>query len=452
MWLFSETSLKARLAFMQYASLTATSYRWVVGTMFVHVCYPAQWLSPDHAFSDGVVHHDLKTGTCIPSEIYLSDPHLPTSTNPSRARLYIHSVAVTAQVETEIGTALWKWLPKMRVLLYMLGERHPAEVASKGFSGFWFKNAIVRGVRATVELTEDGQPIDEAEVRPHKLQYAGAEPHKRNVNEDCTIVDIPLYFKYRIVTFILTVLSDLPAIHCSESPQWALVHCWLIAQAIERLDRHRQRRENEPRAWWPLFLAKHNSLWLAQAPYMVSSLAFAIPTLIALVVEKYVLLLVKLVHNPKLAVKVKSVEIWILGLFPTKTILGFLFSKHRDAWTKESKEESSTPHDGNKGHRSGSRNGQGTLIYRGVFTGVGVVRGILELHDAYLKWSQTVRDKAFLVEMRLRNLEPEETMEEPVEKKGEQEQEEAGIRDLQVLDPIDNQSDEESYNEERFLL
>ncbi|KAF9644722.1 hypothetical protein BDM02DRAFT_3190348 [Thelephora ganbajun] len=67
-------------------------------------------------------------------------------------------------------------------------------------------------------------------------------------------------------------------------------------------------------------------------------------------------------------------------------------------------------------------------------------------------WSVTVRDKEFLVEMRLRNLEPEETKERAVEKKEEQEQEEAALRDLPMLDLIENQSDGESDNEERFLL
>ncbi|KAF9643444.1 hypothetical protein BDM02DRAFT_3273031 [Thelephora ganbajun] len=48
-------------------------------------------------------------------------------------------------------------------------------------------------------------------------------------------------------------------------------------------------------------------------------------------------------------------------------------------------------------------------IYSRVFTGVGVVRGTMKLRNAYLKRSQTVRDKEFLVEMRSRNLKPEET-------------------------------------------
>lgn len=73
----------------------------------------------------------------------------------------------------------------------------------------------------------------------------------------------------------------------------------------------------------------------------------------------------------------------------------------------------------------------------------------------YLKWAQTVRDKEFLVEMRLRNLELEENKERLAEKKEEQEQEqgEVPVHDLPVLDLIENQSDGESDNEEeRFLL
>ena len=97
-----------------------------------------------------------------------------------------------------------------------------------------------------------------------------------------------------------------------------------------------------------------------------------------------------------------------------------------------------------------------TSIYPGIFAGVGVARGIWGLHKVYLKWSQAVRDKEFLVEMRLRNLEPEGTGGKAVEKKKEGEvevEEEAEVRDLPVLDLVENQSDGESDNEgERFLL
>ena len=63
---------------------------------------------------------------------------------------------------------------------------------------------------------------------------------------------------------------------------------------------------------------------------------------------------------------------------------------------------------------------------------VSVIRGIWGLHKMYLKWSQTVRDKEFLVEMHLKNLEPEDTKEQSAEKKDEKEKEEAVVRDLLV--------------------
>ena len=272
----------------------------------------------------------------------------------------------------QIGTLLWKWLSrKLRVSSYMFGERHlEEEVASKGTFGFRSKSAtdtqearkeggwrrvpandnvaIVRGMRATVEVTEDGKPINDAEARLLKLQNGEAERHKRNVDEDYTVVYIPPYFKYRILIFILAVWSvccvaiaamlagpvllgrrffllfTTREVHDGYSfviGFHLLWGCWLVAQAVERLDRHRQRRDHGSRAWWPLFLTKRSSLWLAQASYMAFFLVFVIPTLIALVIEVYVLLPVKLIYDPKMLVRVKLVEMWVLGLFYTKIIL-----------------------------------------------------------------------------------------------------------------------------------
>ncbi|KAF9643445.1 hypothetical protein BDM02DRAFT_3123441, partial [Thelephora ganbajun] len=78
--------------------------------------------------------------------------------------------------------------------------------------------------------------------------------------------------------------------------------CWLVIHAIDCFDRYRQWRENGFRAWWPLFFAKRSLLWLAQASYMAFFLVFVIPTLIALVMETYVLLPIKLVYDPELVV------------------------------------------------------------------------------------------------------------------------------------------------------
>jgi hypothetical protein len=50
-------------------------------------------------------------------------------------------------------------------------------------------------------------------------------------------------------------------------------------------------------------------------------------------------------------------------------------------------------------------------IYPAIFAGAGIGRVIWGLHAVYSKWSQSVRDKEFLVEMRLKNLEAEEKKE-----------------------------------------
>jgi E3 ubiquitin-protein ligase MARCH6 len=46
-------------------------------------------------------------------------------------------------------------------------------------------------------------------------------------------------------------------------------------------------------------------------------------------------------------------------------------------------------------------------VYPGIFMSAGLVRSTVILYSMLSKWSQSIRDKEFLVEMRLRNHEPE---------------------------------------------
>ena len=46
-------------------------------------------------------------------------------------------------------------------------------------------------------------------------------------------------------------------------------------------------------------------------------------------------------------------------------------------------------------------------VYPSIFTFAACVQGLIALVSVIRTWSQTVRDKEFLVEMRLQNLEPE---------------------------------------------
>lgn len=46
-------------------------------------------------------------------------------------------------------------------------------------------------------------------------------------------------------------------------------------------------------------------------------------------------------------------------------------------------------------------------VYPGIFMSVGLIRSGLIVGGMLSKWSQSIRDKEFLVEMRLRNHEPD---------------------------------------------
>lgn len=52
-------------------------------------------------------------------------------------------------------------------------------------------------------------------------------------------------------------------------------------------------------------------------------------------------------------------------------------------------------------------------IYPGIFMLAGLIRSATVLYDLLSSWSQSIRDKEFLVEMRLRNHEPENVKEKP---------------------------------------
>ena len=47
-------------------------------------------------------------------------------------------------------------------------------------------------------------------------------------------------------------------------------------------------------------------------------------------------------------------------------------------------------------------------VFPGIFAAAGFFRMAGSLGGVFISWSQSVRDKEFLVEMRLRNLEPED--------------------------------------------
>lgn len=58
-------------------------------------------------------------------------------------------------------------------------------------------------------------------------------------------------------------------------------------------------------------------------------------------------------------------------------------------------------------------------VYPGIFVFVGLMRSVVVLYDLLSTWSQTIRDKEFLVEMRLMNHDNKSEVKDGVEFEGE---------------------------------
>jgi E3 ubiquitin-protein ligase MARCH6 len=209
--------------------------------------------------------------------------------------------------------------------------------------------ALVKGQPATVEVDETGEPVNDKEKRLMQVQDAEAERNKRNIKDDYTIVYMPPHFRWRAISFVAaiwlicsTALASSLAIpillgrgffklflsydvhdgYSFFAGFYLLWTCWLINNAIERMDRHRQRRGGgQERADLALYFIKRSLLWSAQAVYMAFCLGVIIPTLIAIIMELYLILPIRHELHPGPKPRIRIVDMWALGLIYTKILL-----------------------------------------------------------------------------------------------------------------------------------
>ncbi|KAF8880202.1 hypothetical protein BD779DRAFT_1549951 [Infundibulicybe gibba] len=459
-WLFPEANLLSRVIFFYQAPLTAMFYHWVAGTMFMYsfaillsgcrsIMRPgAMWFIKDpqdpnsHPIRDIL---DRPTLTqlrkiCVSGIMYsfvvacvvgsvaglllLGSKSImpfrwknrePLSNVPIDL-LFLHLVLPYTmhyfrprKALRTLATSVWKYLAtRLRLTSYFFGGRHACEEYTPVK---WTKNFVrpageiveaevirdgifrrvpavdniplPRDMRATVSVTEDGEPIDEEARQLMLIQDTEAEKAKRNVKDDYRVVYIPPHFRYRVISFIallwvigavfLGVSVALPIqlgrsffklftqrdIHDGYSlivGSYLLWGCYIIGKAIDRLDKRRQRRSGDgPRADLRVLVIKRGLLWVAKISYMVVFLGIVIPTLISLITNN------GWTHPDPVTA--------------TKEVLGPLrLVMH---------------------------------IYPAIFMLVGLLRSAMVLFDLLSSWSQSIRDKEFLVEMRLRNHEPE---------------------------------------------
>ncbi|KAJ7623737.1 hypothetical protein FB45DRAFT_1089571, partial [Roridomyces roridus] len=391
--------------------------------------------------------------------------------------------------------ALWRVLAGwLRLSSYFFGGRYPNEEYSTWrWSAFFYRSnadldnpknvkdgtfrrvpatdniSLPRDMRATAAVTEQGQPVDEEARKLIAMQDDEAIKAKRAVQEDYMVVYIPPHFRWRVFLFIsilwvlgavlLGVMVAIPIqlgrsffqlvishpVHDGYSfiaGTYLLWACYLIGRAVDRLDKRRQRRGgDEPRADLRLLVLKRGLLWVAKITYMILCLGFLIPTLIALVVDLYIILPIRLSLDATLVPRIRIVDSWAMGLLYAKIILHVMRTQAPNPITRGMQRIT------NNGWThpdpvTATKEVIGPLVfgllgmillpgavflsaqqfipfipknsrllfmevYPCIFVIVAGVRFSAVLYDMLSTWSQAIRDKEFLVEMRLRNLEPD---------------------------------------------
>ncbi|KAJ3995467.1 hypothetical protein F5050DRAFT_1767078 [Lentinula boryana] len=219
---------------------------------------------------------------------------------------------------------------------------------------------------------------------------------------------------------------------------WA---CWVVGKAVDRLDKRRQRWGTEgPRAslWW--LALKRGLLWIVKAFYMAFFLGVVIPTLVGVVVELYIILPLKFRMSSDIGVpRIRVLECWATGLLYMKIamratrrqaknpITRGIQTIKRNGWTHPdpiaaTKDVIAPVAGGLTGMivlpglmfctldhffplvgDYVSDDFLLTYVYSSLFCLAGLTHTFVILREMLASWSQAVRDKEFLVEMRLKN-------------------------------------------------
>ena len=276
------------------------------------------------------------------------------------------------KVVKDVVASVWKFLAtRLRLTSYFFGGRHPREeFTPKNWRDNFIREvvhvvnegdipdgsfrrvpavdnvALPRDMRATASVNAEGEPVNDEAKALMELQNAEAEKAKRNIKVDFMIVYIPPHFRYRIICFIallwmfgsvmLGLSVALPItlgrsffrlftardIHDGYSfivGFYLVWMCYLIGKAVDRLDKRRQRRSGDgPRANLHVLVLKRGLLWVAKTVYMAFFLGVIIPVLLAVVIDLYIVLPIRLEWDPAMTPRIRIVDAWALGLLYAK--------------------------------------------------------------------------------------------------------------------------------------
>ncbi|KIJ55634.1 hypothetical protein M422DRAFT_199944 [Sphaerobolus stellatus SS14] len=193
------------------------------------------------------------------------------------------------------------------------------------------------------------------------------------------------------------------------------------------------------RASWLLFLFKRVTVYFSKILWMIFWLGFVIPTLLSMAADLYLVIPIRSLVNPGFTPTIHIFESWATGLIiakimmkvhrprPGTDVTGGLAAIRRNGWRRPD------PWAATKDFIIPAVSGIigmialppllvygaskvfvfsmklediNRLVYPAIFVVVGTCQFALSLTGVMEKWTQSIRDKEFLVELRLRNLEP----------------------------------------------
>jgi len=326
--------------------------------------------------------------------------------------------------------------------------------------------AFLRDKPALVMVDEHGMALDEGGRATMWAQNAEAHQAGRNSQDDYTVVYVPPHFRRRIILFILlfwlsgsiaTISSVVFPILLGRAvfglctPRqmhdgyslvvgfYLLWWSWLVGTLVIRIRIRRQRHEGSRRirASWLLFLFKRVFVYFTKVAWLTLWLGIVLPTLVSIAVDLYLVIPLRFFLNPSFTPTIHVFESWAAGLIISKIIIrtqrarpnndltGALEAIQRNGWRRPDpwaatrdfivpvgtglagmillppliiyglSEITSLPW---------KREDLFRLIYPSIFVTVAASQFAMSLVGVFAKWTQSIRDKEFLVELRLRNL------------------------------------------------
>lgn len=422
----------------------------------------------------------------VPIDLLFLQIVLPYTLRYLRPRKALHKASVH----------VWRFLASsLRLTSYMFGERHSSQektMQHRSWAAFFRRSnkdmeemtivkdgtfrrvpasdniALPRDMRATAEVLENGQPVNDAARDLINMQNIEAARAKRDIRADYIVVYFPPQFRARVLTFIAAIWTIVAVVTamCIALPVqigrrffalfspselhdgysflagfYLLWACYAIAHAADWMNKRRLRLStNNSRPDFVVFFLKRSFLWLSKITYMVVFLGVIVPTLLGLVVDLYIILPIRLTHNPDMLPKIRMVDMWSLGIvygkiairlrrrvqFPERISQG-LQTLLSNGWSNPDPRHATKQLivpliAGLLGmlvipaglvylvreifHLHLNTKFLFVHAYPGIFAAAGLVRMCASAMGMVVLWSQAIRDKEFLVEMRLQNHEP----------------------------------------------